>query len=140
MKDVGITGTRKGGTAKQLTSLRAILLDVYNPAGSTLHMGDCAGIDEESVRLAKPIGYRIHSHPPIIGAHRAFVTADVYETPKAYPGRNWCIASKATLLVACPDSAEEHPRSGTWSTIHKAERLNKQIICIFPSGVVIPWT
>lgn len=140
MKHIGITGTRRGGTAKQLTSLRVMLLEHYDPTGITLHMGDCIGIDEESVRIARPMGYRIHSHPPTIGINRAFVTADEYEIPRPYSDRDRRIVARVGLLIACPSGANEQPRSGTWSTIYKAARINKQIICIFPSGRVIPWT
>lgn len=140
MKHIGITGTRRGGTAKQLASLRAMLFVHYDQAGTTLHMGDCIGIDEESVRIARQMGYRIHSHPPIIGVNRAFVAADEYEIPRPYSDRNRYIVSRVSLLIACPSGADEQPRSGTWSTIHKAAKLNKPIICIFPSGRVIPWT
>lgn len=140
MKHIGVTGTRRGGTAKQLTSLRTMLFEHYDPTGTTLHMGDCIGIDEESVRIARPMGYRIHSHPPKNPTLRAFVKADQYEEPELYLARNKSIVLSVDLLIACPISTNEDHRSGTWQAVHYASRIGKQTVCVFPSGSVIPWT
>jgi hypothetical protein len=47
--------------------------------------------------------------------------------------RNWTILENANLLLACPDSPREVIRSGTWSTIRRADKLDIKAV------VVAPW-
>lgn len=136
MKDIGITGTRKGGTSRQLAALRELLTGLYIE-GITLHFGDCIGIDEESTRIARPLGYRLQCYPPIHSLYRAYVRADEYEPPLSYAARNAQIVKKSEVLIACPLAGSDQTRSGTWQTIGIATSLGKPVIYIFSNGRVI---
>ena len=56
------------------------------------------------------------------------------EKPKDYLVRNKDIVDQSKILIACPETAYEKSRSGTWSTINYAKRKKRKILIIFPSG------
>lgn len=53
--------------------------------------------------------------------------------------RNRRMVDRASVLVACPESATEIQRSGTWATIRYARTLGRRIAIISPNGDV-SWT
>ena len=59
-------------------------------------------------------------HPPDVGALRVFCSADEALAPLPYLTRNKQIVDASEVLVACPQSAKEEMRSGTWSTVRYA--------------------
>ena len=135
---VGFTGTRKGMTAAQLATLKALLLNVFvvssRSRGSVeLHHGDCLGADESAYLAAKALGYRTVAHPPTSSALRAFTRSDVVLPKKPYLTRNLAIVKASHRLVACPDG-DEVQRSGTWQTVRAARREGVAITVIYPCG------
>lgn len=129
----GFTGTRWGMTTAQKTAFTAYLHQ--HDEILEFHHGDCVGADEDAhTRLHYGI-YTI-GHPPVNEARRAFTDCDEWREPKEYLARNWDIASETGMLIACPASALEQPRSGTWTTIRYARTLGKPVVIINPDGTI----
>ena len=135
---VGFTGTSKGLTSYQISSLvteAARSLDAI----VQFHHGDCVGADAQahhiivgldSVDWCAP-GIQIVIHPPVNPKSRAFCqlrhSMDVLLPEKPYLIRNTDIALACDVLWACPKEMHEVLRSGTWSTIRQARRLNRRV-------------
>lgn len=122
--NVGFTGSRRGMTEKQYSSLAALLRRL-RPA--TFHHGDCVGADAEAHQLAAGLGAELHVHPPVDPRLRAWCQADVLYPPAPYLTRDRQIVDAAQLLVACP-AGPEVVRSGTWATIRYARGRVETII------------
>jgi len=129
---IGFTGNRFGLTDDHKYGIKTIL-DAYQ--NITVIHGDCVGADTEFHNLC--IEYRnnnpnkqlnIHIYPPDDDKLRGFNNGDVIMPVKPYLKRNEDIVKKCDVLIACPiDKNKEVLRSGTWSTIRKARKLNKII-------------
>jgi hypothetical protein len=138
MNHLGVTGRRSAITAKQYTSLTALMrLWTKLTSDPVLHHGDCVGADEISYVIGKIHGYKIICHPPLSSLFRAF-TPDNHETrePKYYLERNDDIARECDVLIAIPDTFFERQRSGTWSTVRYARKNKKLVVIIWPDGSV----
>ena len=67
MYNIGITGTRSGMNDTQKKNVTEFLRDSLKQHSlSTLHHGDCIGVDVEIANIAKSMGYYIINHPPKI--------------------------------------------------------------------------
>jgi len=132
---IGFTGTRKGMTEPQKKNFGK-LLKKYDI--SEFHHGDCIGSDEEAHEIADKLNCRIHIHPPLDRKHRAFCNplATYSHPPKPYLERNHDIVNDTAILIAAPDSDKEKMRSGTWATIRYAKKKGKDVIVIYPNGLV----
>ena len=129
---IGFTGNRHGLTPEQKEQI-VLILDKYN--NIIVSHGDCVGSDTDFHNLC--IQYKethldkqimIHIFPPIIPTLRAFNQADLLMDEKPYLERNLNIIKYSFVLIACPiDKNKEEFRSGTWSTIRQAKKLNKLI-------------
>lgn len=139
MTDIGITGTREGATPQQLISLTAIfgLLSEVADDIIRLHHGDCIGVDEQACELALEAGFLLHCHPPTNPKLRARIRSDKESPPRHYLIRNEDIVNYSDVLIALPKGNEEELRSGTWSTIRYAKRVEQPFIIIFPDGTII---
>jgi len=128
---IGFTGTRKGMTAKQKDSLLRILTE-YRP--SEFHHGDCLGADAEahSITQTHCTTARVIIHPPTNPAQRAFCHGDGYRVGKEYLARNRDIVDESDMLVAAPETREEHQRSGTWATIRYARKRSMAVVVLEP--------
>ena len=144
---VGITGTKKGGSRRQVEGLRRLFTDMSinsdrNKKVIELHHGDCKGVDWEAFAIANKVFRNVSltlitvSHPPLDGKHRAFTKNDQTRKAKEYLQRNMDIVDETDWMIALPDSPNEKLRSGTWATIRYAKKQNKSVIIILPSGVV----
>jgi hypothetical protein len=135
MRNVGITGTRFGLSVPQSKGLFEVLrrLFVYD---SVLHHGDCKGVDEQGSALARALGYKLCSHPPVDDKLRAYVQSDFTMLPLPYLDRNRVIVDQSSVLVACPDSVVESLRSGTWSTVRYAREVVRPVVLVLPDGHV----
>ena len=146
MTSIGFTGTQKG-----LTKIQNEVLEVYLDMLITdavmqsefegFHHGDCEGADYEACMIVAQLTDNIHTHPPLNGSKRAFwvTTGGTVYPAKEYLVRNKDIVNACTILVVCPETMEEKLRSGTWSTVRYAKKLNKQILIVYPDGS-IRWT
>lgn len=126
---IGFTGNRHGLSYQQKEEIKAVLDKYDNIIASH---GDCVGSDTEFHNLC--VEHRekhpekqitIHIYPPNIPTMRAFNKADVLMDEKPYLERNTDIVKNSSILIACPvDKNKEQLRSGTWSTVRKARKMN----------------
>jgi len=140
---VGFTGTRLGLSSKQRHALRTVLAELRNSGAIWFHHGDCIGADEQAHTSAKAIGYNVHVHPPASSKYRADCPRDAtdrVELPASYTVRNQAIVDTCAMLIACPQQWPLNPRpfyrSGTWSTVRKAERKGIPRVIIYADGTV----
>jgi len=136
---IGITGSRKGTTPRQLFRFHIILLNISKQnIISELHHGDCVGFDEEAHKLVElnHKNINIHIHPPSYHKHRAFCETDdkFMHKEKPFLIRNKDIVNVTDILIAGPNSRKGKLRSGTWSTIRYALKKDKEIYIIYPDG------
>ena len=121
--NIGFTGNRHGLRIDQKDNI-ILLLNHYisNSNNIIVSHGDCVGADTIFHNLC--LNYKkthsdklmIHIYPPNNSALRANNKADIN------------IIKNCSILIACPiDKNNEELRSGTWSTIRQARKLNKII-------------
>lgn len=132
---LAFTGTRKGMTPRQHSIVKQIL-EEFEP--DEVSHGGCVGADEEFHQLciSMQLAY-IHVWPSNIQSmqmnYPSHFNVIVHVHPPQPPlDRNWDIVREADLVVACPESAQESLRSGTWATVRYADQLNKTIKVIKP--------
>ena len=126
---IGFTGNRYGLKPEQEEQIK-LILDKYD--NIILSHGDCVGSDTDFHKLC--MNYKnthpqkkimIHIFPPNNSKLRAFNQGDLLMDEKPFLVRNLNIIKNSFVLIACPvDKNKEVLRSGTWSTIRKAKKLN----------------
>lgn len=57
------------------------------------------------------------------------------EGPEDLLARNRDIVDETEILIACPGHMHEELRSGTWSTIRYAVKIQRPHIIIWPDGL-----
>lgn len=131
MSIVGMSGSRDGISVNAKNTLINFL---KNTNIIEVHHGDCIGADRQFHDIV--IEYKIKTviHPPKISSMRAFCKGDVILSVKDYLERNRDIVDNTELLIAFPSSNKEELRSGTWSTIRYAKKMNKKVIIVYPDG------
>jgi len=132
---VGFTGTQFGLTSRQKSTLKHVL-EKLREDESKLRHGDCVGADTDANTIARVLGFKTVSHPPINEKKRAFCEVDEILPAKEYLERNQDIVNCSKLLIACPRGAREIMRSGTWATVRRARKVNKDIILIYFDGSI----
>lgn len=132
---IGFTGTQKGMNPLQILAIRKFM---YKEMITEAHHGDCIGADSQFHTICREFGNIIHIiiHPPINEDKRAFCTGDEIRPAKEYLKRNLDIILESDILIAAPNTFDSRLRSGTWSTIRKAIKLNKPLMIIYPDGIV----
>lgn len=137
-KSIGITGTREGCTTEQLKSFAIMLDHLVNLGGyDELHHGDCLGVDEQGHTVATQLNCTTVCHPPVSDYMRAYTHNDQTRKEYDYLERDHNIVKEADVLVACPKGSEkDHYRSGTWTTIRFARKEGKEIVIVWPDGVI----
>tara|TARA_Y100000034_G_C6849587_1_gene385266 strand:+ start:817 stop:1242 length:426 start_codon:yes stop_codon:yes gene_type:complete len=131
---VGFTGTQDGLTEKQSANLKEALQTLMRY--SDFHHGDCIGADAQAHEIAVSLNYRIILHPPSNSNKRAFCLAHETRKPIGYLDRNTEIVKETKILIACPKEMTEQLRSGTWSTVRRAKKFNRNILILFPDGSI----
>lgn len=130
---IGFTGTRKGMTAGQKTTLRELI-----PKATEAHHGDCIGSDEEFHEICAELEIPIVIHPPEDDKLRAYCNSGniIYiHPPRPYLVRNQIIVDTCDLLLVCPkEDAEPPPQrgQGTWSCARYARRIERRMRIIWP--------
>lgn len=133
---IGFTGTREGMTTVQLEKLIKTVKWLAKSA-TEAHHGCCIGADEQFHVIASLNGLKTHSHPSTLIGYTAKITnADIIHESKPPLDRNQDIVDASDILIATPKENYEVLRSGTWSTIRKAQKKGIKIIKIFPNGIV----
>lgn len=136
MIDVGFTGTQDGMDEKQKWHFHLYLrlrLLMEDPV-VRVHLGDCIGADAEAYAIARALGCHTIGHPPSDPKKRAFLTYDEERQPKPYMDRNQDIVDESCSLFAAPKSADEELRSGTWSTVRRAQKAGKMTTVSAPQA------
>lgn len=127
----GFTGTRHGMTKEQSFAVSDVLCEVDN-FFIEFHHGCCVGADLEAHNIARGLGIVVHGHP---GPDSVPPIECVWIWPvEKHLIRNRRIVESTDKLIAVPNTFEEVLRSGTWSTIRYAMKLDKPVIIIFPDG------
>lgn len=125
--------------------IAAVLDDL--PAGTLVLTGGCVGVDAAVARLALARGLAIYTIlPPNLSqvdpewrahcsAYEQLPTGDRSAGAEGYRLRNTRMVSLSTRLVALPDRPYVRGlRSGTWMTVHIAERAALPIDILLPPG------
>ncbi len=125
---IGFTGTREGMSERQRIDFTRLIQGLLP---SEFYHGDCIGADAEAHNIVKNVTRsNIHIHPPNDGSKRACLIGDFNYPPKPYLERNKDIVKACDLLIACPKGRYEENRSGTWSTVRYARKINKPMIIL----------
>lgn len=131
---IGFTGSREGLNENQKTKIIE-LLNQYTEHVIYVYHGDCVGADTDFHKLCtdfrknKNIELVITIMPPDKAVMREFNKGDIIMPPKPYLERNTDIVINADIMIGCPlDKNNEVLRSGTWSTIRKAKKMNKTVL------------
>lgn len=133
-KSLGISGSRDGLTLHQ----RAFMLSwMRNHNAQVVHHGDCIGADEQVARLFSTTFSYIIAHPGHIAAMRANCEVnDLTLSPLNTLVRNRFIVKHSNHILAFPSQRSPGTRSGTWYTIDYAQKQNKPVTVVLPSGEV----
>lgn len=138
---VGFTGTQNGMIPEQMVTVLKLIF-ILKP--THVHHGDCVGADEEFHQLAilAKVPY-IVIHPPDDPKKRAHCY-DVYRftehtkfllcSEKPYLVRNQDIVDASGIVIATPYEVVEQQRSGTWSTMRKTLKSEKDLITVWLNG------
>lgn len=144
MTTLAFTGTREGLTAAQ----RAALSSVEAPR-KVLH-GGAVGADSEfhAFVLSQTIPYGViievwpcdptraefwkRQKDGVFYSGRDYVVHPI-EAPLI---RNRLMVERCSRLLACPATAHEVLRSGTWATVRAARKLGKPVTIVGPDGSV----
>jgi len=127
----GFTGTSKGMNKIQYNNIKSLLQkDLSNNLQIEVHHGDCIGADTDFHNICRELSdnIKIIIHPPSNDKKRSFCKSDDIRPEKEYLTRNKDIVNETNILIACPESAVEQLRSGTWSTVRYARKVNKIVI------------
>lgn len=128
---LGMTGNRYGIS----NDAQIKLFDFLNKNTTTeVHHGDCIGADAMFHNICTNLNIKTIIHPPDNNKMRMFCQGNVILSAKKYLTRNRDIVNGTDILIAFPSSKEEILRSGTWSTIRYAKKVNKKVIIIYPNG------
>lgn len=132
LKVVGFTGSRYGMSLYQLHKVIWHLERLQKERFAEFHHGDCIGSDRQAQHIARELGYRIVSHPPVNRKNRAFTKPDVEMPERPYLIRNHNIVDRSDVVIATPSTFHEVPSSGTWSTIRYAREQSKTLLVFYP--------
>jgi hypothetical protein len=121
---IGFTGTQVGMSERQKKQLRLELT-----TATEFHHGDCIGADAEADEIARSMGIPIIIHPPSDPKKRARCRqpGDKVHRTLPYLDRNKMIVASTERLIAAPKAMEEELRSGTWSTVRYARKINHPV-------------
>lgn len=135
VNSLGFTGSRQGLTERQRTLLASIIEETEP---SVVVHGGAKGADTEfhniCIRMTVPL---IKVYPSCFThawgeLHESSRTKIIYMDQQPPLDRNWDIVRDRDLVVACPNTAQETLRSGTWATVRYAQQLERTIIVIKP--------
>ena len=140
-----LTATRRGITSAQRAAVPG-LLAAYP---TTLLHGGAPGGDEELHELISGLrGFlvsncQVEVYPANASRHMfwkdkaRFAPFALTVQPPEHPlVRNQIMATRADHVLACPETAHEVLRSGTWTTVRAARRAGHRVTIIEPDGTV----
>jgi len=140
MKAIGFTGTREGMSVSQRNKIKELLVEQWVKGARVAHHGICKGADIDFHHLAKEIHYEVIGHPGqgMDGScyTRGVAFCDEVMPAKYYFERDKDIVNASDVMLATPKS-HEVIRSGTWTTVRYARKVNKPIYIVMPEGDVV---
>ena len=128
---VGFTGTRTGMNDKQ-KHLVKIFLKMHRP--SRVVHGDCIGADSDFHNICLELKIPIDIRPSNLSTRAWRHATGVLYLPKNPLERNRDIVDQSDEMFACPKEINEVLRSGTWSAIRYARRINKRLYIFYQDG------
>lgn len=140
--DLGFTGSQHGMSLRTKQSFITVISslaqeNVFRSDVTAFRHGDCIGADVEASGIAAYWNYLVHAHPCFIEKKRAFSPYnDIIHAPKHPLERNRDIVDLSAIMIATPYTMQEVIRSGTWTTIRYARKLERELCIIFPDGSV----
>jgi len=130
---IGFTGPRVGMTEMQAELVKNVLRYAFNTGPVIGQHGDCIGADAQFDQLCVEMDIDTMCRPCTIASQRAYTAARIIAPPEHPLSRNKKIVETSSLMVSTPSTEVDELRSGTWSTIRHAQRINAPIIIITPS-------
>ncbi len=127
---IGVTASQEGLSERQIILIREMLVKLNC---TELHHGDCLGGDADIHQIALQLDIDVVIHPPENESKRAFCDHAI-KVHRQYPylERNRHIVDATDYLLGCPNTMYERLRSGTWSTIRYARKIDKPYLVILP--------
>lgn len=142
MYKVGFTATRHGLTPLQKEGVyinletilsRHIIEFSIERKEVQFHHGKCKGGDRAGLSIAKQFDFWTVAHPSDLTNWTFFdLESDEERSIRPPLERDYNIVNECDIVIACPFEMDEVRRSGTWSTIRCAKRLNKLLVVIYP--------
>lgn len=133
---IGFTGTQEGMSDTQKSNFMAALLvfeSMHGARNLEFHQGQCIGADHDALLLVKTReGIWTVSHPPLDIRKAHDLECDEVRPSYTYLERNHNIVDSVNVLLAAPRSWKEELRSGTWSTVRYARKINRPYQVIWP--------
>lgn len=130
---VGFSGTRKGMTDAQKFAIASLLEKLASKPPLVAHHGDCIGADTDFHWLAKEAGYFIIGHPCDLST-RSHCPVDECQKVKRPLVRDRDIVDESEIMLTCPLGFKEEIRSGTWTTIRYAKKVQRPLVIVYPDG------
>jgi hypothetical protein len=127
---IGFTGTSDGMSTGQMRSFyEAFKIICLNEEKIEFHHGDCVGADEQAHKIISKFYPQviIVGHPPVNDKARAFCSFHFSRDPLPYLDRNKKIVDHTDFIFAAPKTNIEELRSGTWSTVRYARKMNRHV-------------
>ena len=120
---VGFTGTREGMSQPQKEQF---VVKLFELGVHEFHHGDCIGADADAHDIVREFfpNVKIVIHPPSKTRTQAFKKGDESRIPAPYITRDKAIVNDTEWLIGSPLGPEKI-RSGTWTTIRHARKINK---------------
>lgn len=139
---VGFSGSRLGMNQAQSHAvydfLRLNYIEHFKEGELWFHHGLCIGADEESHKIARNLGYKIHGHPSLDTKFTAkfdLQEFDMMDLAYSYHGRNQRINHACRILIATP-YYKHQSHGGTWYTINHARVCRRPHMVIHRDGEI----
>jgi hypothetical protein len=131
---IGVTGTRNGMTEYQYNNIRKGLTHLKRKHDELeLHHGDCIGVDMQVANMARNLGIKVVSHPPIKEDLRAFHDSDIVLKSDNYLTRDRRIVDSVDMLLVVPKEDSFQQKSGTKYTHDYAKKTGKNKVIFYPN-------
>ena len=133
---VGITASRHGLSDIQRRALTTFLHRARMAGASRFHHGCCVGGDEIGAGIAYNLGYRVIGHPPIKTELMTEAFSHELRKPKGYLERDRDIVHESDAMIGLPSRPEVRRGSGTWYTVHYAQKMSHARLVVASNGWV----
>lgn len=134
---IGVTGTRAGMSDYQYINVMKGLKHLKRKHEELeLHHGDCIGVDVQIASMARDLGIKVVSHPPVKETLRAFHDSDIILNPDSYLSRDRRIVDSVDMLIVVPKDKKsdfmDDTKSGTKYTHDYAKKIGRTKVIFYP--------